>query len=104
MDWTVKDNMVNGLFFCATSHKQQKGQYSVCVGRSGNVRDRSENVRDRSENVRDRSENVRDRSGNVRDRSENVRGRCGGGQAGPALFLAGPFREGVCRCRDVANT
>jgi len=39
LDWTVKDNMVNGLFFCATSHKTQKGQYSICVGRSGNVRD-----------------------------------------------------------------
>ena len=45
-------------------HKSQaaEGQYSICVGRSGNVRD-----------------------------------GCGGGQAGLALFLAGPFREGGCR-------
>ena len=39
MDWTVKNNMVNGLFFCATSHKLQKGPYSICAGRIGNVRD-----------------------------------------------------------------
>jgi len=25
MDWTLKDNMVKGLFHCATLHKPQKG-------------------------------------------------------------------------------
>jgi len=54
IDWTVKDNMVNGLFFCATLTIRRRGHTPICVSRSGNVRH-----------------------------------RCGGGQAGPTLFLVG---------------
>jgi len=38
MDLTFEDNMVDGLFFCAQTHKPQKGSYPICASRSGNVR------------------------------------------------------------------
>jgi len=34
-------------------------------------------------------------------RRGNVRHRCGGGWAGPSLFLGGSFREGGCRCLEL---
>jgi len=40
MDWTVNDNMVNGLFFCATLIKPLKGPWEIWISRSGNVRRR----------------------------------------------------------------
>jgi len=36
MDWTMEDDMVGGLFFCATL-KPQKEPYPIGVNRSGNV-------------------------------------------------------------------
>ena len=62
MDWTVEDNTVNSLFFCATLTSRRRGHTPVCV------------------------------------RSGNIWHRCGGGWAGPTLFLAGSSQEGGCRC------
>ena len=37
MDWTLEDNMGNGLFFCATLIGVEKGAIRICVSRSGIV-------------------------------------------------------------------
>jgi len=42
MDWTLEDNMVDGLFFCATlsGRRGPRGPYPISTSRSGNVRHR----------------------------------------------------------------
>jgi len=39
MDWTLEENIVNGLIFCVT-HNSQKQPYHICANRIGNVQRR----------------------------------------------------------------
>ena len=64
MDWTLKDDMVDGLFFCATLTGRRP--YPICTSRTGNVPH-----------------------------------RCGGGWAGPRLFLGESFRVCVYQCLEL---
>jgi len=38
MDWTLKDNMAGGLFFCAILTGRRGGHTPFCASRSANVR------------------------------------------------------------------
>ena len=40
MDWSVKDNMIDDLFFCTTHTRCRKRPHPVCTSRSAKVRHR----------------------------------------------------------------
>jgi len=40
IDWTLEDNMVGGLFFCATLTIRRRDRTPICASRSGNVQHR----------------------------------------------------------------